>query len=188
MPTDPRWVNIVEKNIAEILTDHAWCEQKAASSAISIIVRFPEHSELVEEMTALAREEMEHFALVHQKLRERGLALGPERKDPYVKDLSNFIRKGGNRAMQLVEALLMAAMIEARSCERFRLLSKEIADEDLRRFYNALMASEARHYTTFIGYARRYGQGVDVDKRWAEFLEYEGTLMEKYGKAETIHG
>jgi tRNA-(ms[2]io[6]A)-hydroxylase len=188
MPTDPRWVNIVEKNIAEILTDHAWCEQKAASSAISIIVRFPEHADLVEEMTALAREEMEHFALVHQKLRDRGLTLGPERKDPYVKDLAAFIKKGGDRPTQLVEALLMAAMIEARSCERFRLLSEEIADADLRQFYRSLMASEARHYTTFLQHARRYGTGVDVDKRWKEFLAYEGGLMEKYGKAETMHG
>ncbi len=185
MPTDPRWVNIVEKNIEEILTDHAWCEQKAASTAISLIVRFPEYPELIDEMTALAREEMEHFALVHQKIKERGLKLGFERKDPYVKDLSSFIIQGGNRKQQLVQTLLMAGMIEARSCERFRVLSEEIADEDLRTFYRGLMASEARHYTMFLRLARKFSDGMDVDKRWAEFLDFEGKLMEKYGKSET---
>ncbi|MCA1764410.1 MAG: tRNA-(ms[2]io[6]A)-hydroxylase [Flavobacteriales bacterium] len=188
MPTDPRWVNIVEKNISEILTDHAWCEQKAASAAISIIVRYPEYPDLVDEMTALVREEMEHFALVHEKIKERGYKLGFDRKDPYVKDLAGFIKKGGDRTQQLVEALLMAGMIEARSCERFRVLSEEIADEDLRSFYRGLMASEARHYTCFLRFARKYGGKIDVDKRWKEFLSFEGKLMEKYGKSETIHG
>jgi len=188
METDPRWVNIVEKNISEILTDHAWCEQKAASSAISIMVRFPEYPELVDEMIALAKEEIEHFALVHEKIKERGLELGFEQKDPYVKDLRAFIKKGGDREQQLVEALLMAAMIEARSCERFRILSEEIADEDLRKFYRGLMASEARHYTTFLKHAKKYATKVDVDKRWKEFLQYEGSLMKKYGKKETMHG
>lgn len=188
MPTDPRWVDIVEKNIEEILTDHAWCEQKAASTAISIIVRFPEFPDLVAEMTALAKEEIEHFALVTEKIAERGMTLGFERKDPYVKDLSKHIIQGGNRTQQLVEVLLMAAMIEARSCERFRVLSEEIDDEDLRKFYRGLMASEARHYTLFLRFARKYGQGIDVEKKWKDFLEYEGELMKKYGKSETIHG
>lgn len=188
LPTDPRWVNIVEKNIAEILTDHAWCEQKAASTAISLIVRFPEFPDMVDEFASLAREEMEHFSMVYNKLLERGMELGRERKDPYVKDLAAFIKKGGNRKMQLVESLLMAAMIEARSCERFRLLSEEIDDQDLRKFYRGLMASEARHYTLFLRFARKYGEGIDVDRRWQEFLEYEGSLMEKYGKKETMHG
>lgn len=188
MPTDPRWVNIVEKNIEDILTDHAWCEQKAASTAMSIIVRFPEYPDLVDEMIALAREEIEHFELVLKKIRERGLELGTDHKDPYVKDLSKFILTGGNRTNQLVENLLLAAMIEARSCERFRILSEEIADEDLRKFYRGLMASEARHYTLFLRYARKYGTGIDVDKKWKEFLEYEGQLMLKYGKHQTMHG
>ena len=188
MPTDPRWVDIVEKNIEDILTDHAWCEQKAASSAISIMTRFPEYIDLVEEMVDLAKEEMEHFGLVIQKIKERGLTLGFDQKDPYVKDLSKHIIKGGNRTQQLVEVLLMAAMIEARSCERFRVLSEDIADEDLRKFYRGLMASEARHYTLFLRFARKYGEGIDVDKRWNDFLEYEGTLMEKYGKHQTMHG
>ena len=188
MATDPRWVNVVEKNISEILTDHAWCEQKAASNAISLLVRFPEFPDMVDQLTAIAREEIEHFGLVHDKIKERGFRLGFERKDPYVRDLALFIKKGGNRKMQLVEALLMAAMIEARSCERFRVLSKEIADEDLRKFYHGLMVSEARHYTVFLNFARKYGTDIDVDKRWAEFLEYEGGLMKKYGRMETVHG
>ncbi len=188
LPTDPRWVNIVEKNIDQILTDHAWCEQKAATMAITLITRFPEYPDMVREFTALAREEMEHFSMVHEKLQERGFKLGFDEKDPYVNDLRSFMNKGGNRHMQLVEALLVAAMIEARSCERFRLLSEQINDEDLRKFYRGLMASEARHYTLFLRFARKYGEGVDVDARWNEYLEFESTLMLKYGKKETMHG
>lgn len=188
MPTDPRWVNVVEKNISEILTDHAWCEQKAASNAISTIVRFHDYPELVEELTRISLEEMAHFKMVNDKIREKGYALGPERKDPYVADLHGFIRKGGSRIHDLVDRLLLAAMIEARSCERFRILSEEIADEDLRVFYRDLMVSEAEHYSTFIGFARKYGEGIDVDKRWQEFLDFEAGLMEKYGRKETMHG
>lgn len=188
LPTDPRWVNIVEKNINEILTDHAWCEQKAASNAISTIVRYPEHKDLVEELTKISIEEMEHFGMVHQKIEERGMKLGFERKDPYVHDLAGFIKRGGSREGDLVDRLLFAAMIEARSCERFRILSEEINDEDLREFYRELMISEAGHYTTFIKLAKKYGKGVDVDKRWKEFLDFESTLMDKYGKKETMHG
>ncbi|NNE54971.1 MAG: tRNA-(ms[2]io[6]A)-hydroxylase [Flavobacteriales bacterium] len=188
LPTDPRWVNVVEKNIEEILTDHAWCEQKAASNAISLLVRFPDYPDLVEEMTRVSLEEMSHFRMVIEEIKKRGMTLGFERRDPYVKDLKSFIKKGGGRIHQLVEALLLAAMIEARSCERFRILSEEISDKSLRNFYRDLMISEAEHYTTFITFARNYGEGIDVDSRWQEFLDYEASLMTKYGKDETIHG
>lgn len=188
LPTDPRWVNIVEKNIEEILTDHAYCEQKAASNAISTIVRYPEYDDVVEEMVRISREEMEHFGMVHEELRKRGLSLGRERKDPYVHDLAAFIKQGGSKEQQFVDRMLFAAMIEARSCERFRLLSENISDEGLRNFYYDLMASEAEHYATFIGFARKYGAGVDVETRWQEFLDFEATLMDKYGKKETMHG
>ena len=191
LPTDPRWVNIVEKNIEEILTDHAYCEQKAASNAISVIVKYAEYPDLVEAITAISIEEMEHFGMVHNKILERGLNLGFERKDPYVNDLADHLRKensGGSRANQFVNRMLFAAMIEARSCERFRILSEEINDMDLRNFYRNLMESEARHYTTFLNFARKYGEGVDVDARWQDFLAFEATLMSKYGRSETMHG
>jgi tRNA-(ms[2]io[6]A)-hydroxylase len=191
LPTDPRWVNIVEKNIEEILTDHAYCEQKAASNAISLIVQYPMYPDMVKELTAICQEEMEHFDMVHEKILERGLKLGFERRDPYVHDLMGFLKstfQGGSKESHLVNQLLFAAMIEARSCERFKILSEEINDQDLRSFYRSLMESEARHYTTFIGYARKYGKGVDVDSRWQAFLDFESSLMEKYGKKETMHG
>jgi tRNA 2-(methylsulfanyl)-N6-isopentenyladenosine37 hydroxylase len=189
LPTDPRWVNIVEKDIEEILTDHAYCEQKAASNAISCIVKYPEYSDVVDEMVRICNEEMTHFGMVHDELKKRGLTLGRERKDPYVHDLMDFIMKGGgSREAQFVDRMLFAAMIEARSCERFRLLSEEISDEGLRDFYRSLMESEAEHYATFIGFARKYAGNIDVDTRWKEFLEYEATLMGKYGKAQTMHG
>ncbi|MBL6611679.1 MAG: tRNA-(ms[2]io[6]A)-hydroxylase [Flavobacteriaceae bacterium] len=188
LPTDPRWVNIVEKNIEEILTDHAYCEQKAASTAISIIIGFPDRSELVKEMTALVREEMGHFNMVHEKIVERGWKLGRERKDEYVIELMKFFPKGGSKTTHLVHKLLYAALIEARSCERFRLLSENIADKELADFYRNLMVSEANHYTMFLGFARTYGDREVVDQKWQDLLAYEAEIMANLGKKETMHG
>lgn len=188
LPTDPRWVNIVEKNVEEILTDHAYCEQKAASNAITIIVKFPEYSDVVEAMGELVKEEMEHFQMVHRELLKRDLKLGRERKDEYIHDLLSYIRKGGNEEQQFVERMLFGAMVEARSCERFRLLSENISDPELSVFYRELMESEARHYTMFLNFAKKYAKKIDVEKRWNEFLTFEAELMKKYGKKETIHG
>ncbi|MCA6362881.1 MAG: tRNA-(ms[2]io[6]A)-hydroxylase [Bacteroidetes bacterium] len=189
LATDPRWVNIVESNIDEILTDHAFCEQKAASNAISLIVHYPEYSDMVEKMSEIAREELDHFQQVHQLILQRGGTLGRERKDDYVNELMQFI-KAPNRSREatLVDRLLFAAMIEARSCERFRVLSENIKDPTLAGFYRELMISEANHYTVFIGFARKYGQGVNVDARWQEFLAYEAEVVARYGKKETVHG
>jgi tRNA-(ms[2]io[6]A)-hydroxylase len=188
LKTDPRWVNIVESNIEEILTDHAWCEQKAATNAITIVTLNSEHPDLVTDLLALAKEELEHFQMVHEIIKKRGYKLGRERKDSYVNELYKFMNKGGNRIQSLVDRLLFSAMIEARSCERFKLLSKEINDPELSVFYHDLMVSEAGHYTTFIGFARKYGKDVDVDKRWRELVEFESEIIKNYGKSETIHG
>jgi tRNA-(ms[2]io[6]A)-hydroxylase len=188
MATDPRWVNIVEKNIEEILIDHAYCEQKAASNAISLMVNYPDFTDLVTEMTLIAQEEIAHFGLVHNKLLERGYTLGSERRDPYVNDLRKFIRKGGSLEQNFVTKMLLGAMIEARSCERFKILSEEINDEDLRGFYRSLMESEARHYMSFIKLAKQYAPNTDVDSMWQEFLEWEAELVTSYGKSETMHG
>jgi tRNA-(ms[2]io[6]A)-hydroxylase len=188
LPTDPRWVNIVEKNVEEILTDHAYCEQKAASTAISLIIGYPELKELVDAMSLLAQEEMSHFKMVHDRIVERGLVLGRERKDAYVNDLMKFFPKGGSRTEQLVHRLLYAALIEARSCERFRLLSEQLEDKELASFYRKLMISEANHYTMFLKFARQYGEREEVDKKWEALLEFEAELMKDLGKEETIHG
>ncbi|AJR04132.1 tRNA-(ms[2]io[6]A)-hydroxylase [Siansivirga zeaxanthinifaciens] len=188
LPTDPRWVNIVEKNIEEILTDHAFCEQKATSTAISLIVSFPEYSELVTEMTALVKEEISHFKMVHDKILERGWTLGRDRKDDYVLQLVKFFPKGGSRTTQLVHRLLYAALIEARSCERFRLLSEELQDKELATFYRNLMVSEANHYTMFLGFARKYGNKKEVDTKWQQLLDYEAKIIANLGTTEAIHG
>jgi tRNA-(ms[2]io[6]A)-hydroxylase len=188
LATDPRWVNIVESNIEEILTDHAWCEQKAASNAIYIIVNNSEKEELVTEMTRIALEEMEHFQMVHDIIKEKGLTLGRERKDNYVNDLVKFAKKDGSRNDALVERLLFAAMIEARSCERFKVLSENIQDPELAKFYRDLMISEAGHYTTFLGFAKQYEENINVDTRWKEWIEYESSIIGNYGKQETFHG
>jgi tRNA-(ms[2]io[6]A)-hydroxylase len=188
LATDPRWVNIVESNIEEILTDHAWCEQKAASNAISLVTYNSELEELVTEMLVIAREELEHLQMVHDIIKKRGLTLGRERKDHYVNELFKFMKKDGSRKDALCDRLLFSAMIEARSCERFKVLSENIQDEELAIFYRELMESEAGHYTTFITYARKYGVGIDVEKRWREWLAYEESIISNYGKGETIHG
>ncbi len=188
LPTDPRWVNIVEKNIEEILTDHAYCEQKAASTAISLIVTHPEYSELVSAMTALAKEEMSHFKMVHDRILARGYTLGRDRRDDYVVKLMTFFPKGGSRVTNLVHRLLYAALIEARSCERFRLLSENLEDKELADFYRSLMVSEANHYTMFLNFARKYGDRKEVDKKWQDLLVFEAEIMKDLGKSETMHG
>ncbi|MBT8280742.1 MAG: tRNA-(ms[2]io[6]A)-hydroxylase [Muriicola sp.] len=188
LPTDPRWVNIVEMNIDEILTDHAYCEQKAASTAISLIVTFPEYPDLINEMIALSREEMGHFKMVHERILARGKTLGKYRKDEYAIALQKFFPKGGSRTTQLVHRLLYAALIEARSCERFRLLSEQLKDKELAEFYRSLMESEAGHYTLFLNFARKYGNRREVDDKWKALLEYEASIMKDLGTGEAIHG
>lgn len=190
LPTDPRWVNIVETNIQDILTDHAWCEQKAATNAITIITINSEYQDLVSDMLIVAREEIEHFEMVHNIIKKRGLTLGRERKDEYVGELAQYMKRSnnGSRASGFVERLLFSAMIEARSCERFKVLSDNIQDEELSIFYRELMESEAGHHTTFLHYARKYGQGIDVDNRWREWLEFEASVIAKYGNEVSIHG
>jgi tRNA-(ms[2]io[6]A)-hydroxylase len=191
MATDPRWVNIVEENIKEILIDHAFCEQKAASNAISMIVQYPHYPDLVAAMVEICKEELEHFEMVHKKILERGFNLGFERKDPYVKDLNDYLKKNhdnSSRESYFVNQMLFAAMIEARSCERFKILSEQLSDQDLKEFYRMLMESEARHFMTFLKFAKKYSSKIDVDKRWLTFLEFEASLMTKYGKEQTMHG
>jgi tRNA-(ms[2]io[6]A)-hydroxylase len=189
LPTDPIWVkNVVESNIEEILTDHAFCEQKAASNAITLIVQNPNLSDLIQHMIALAQEELEHFKRVHDIILERGYQLGRERKDNYVNELRKFIIIGGGREAQLIDRLLFSAMIEARSCERFKVLSENINDKQLAEFYHELMISEAGHYTMFIRLAKKYAVTIDVEARWKEFLAYEAHVIQNYGKSETIHG
>jgi tRNA-(ms[2]io[6]A)-hydroxylase len=192
LPTDPYWVkNVVESNIEELLTDHAYCEQKAATNAITLIIQNPNIDEIVQEMAELAKEELDHFKRVHDLIIKRGFTLGLERKDNYVNELIKFLKRGGGEAKRtesMVDRLLLAAMIEARSCERFKVLSTHVEDKELSEFYHELMISEANHYTLFIGLARKYGVGIDVEKRWEEWLAYEGKVIQNYGKAETIHG
>lgn len=188
LPSDPRWVNIAEKNLEAILSDHAFCEQKAASTAISLIVSFPEYTELVQEMIGLVEEEMSHFKMVHDLILERGFTLGRDRKDAYVSKLLQFFPKGGSRSTQLVHRLLLAALIEARSCERFRLLSEHLEDKKLAKFYRKLMISEANHYSSFLGFARQYGERKEVDQKWEALLEFEAEIMKTLSVTKSIHG
>lgn len=177
LPTDPRWVNIAEMNLGDILVDHAYCEQKAASSCISLIVNFSDFEEVVDALTPVVAEEWGHFERVLEHLNKRGYSLGKPRKDEYVAKLLQFVKKGGNRKQQLSEQLLMNALIEARSCERFKLLSKHIQDEELKKFYYELMVSEAGHYVNFIELAREIYGKDNVNQRWKEWLAYEAEVM-----------
>jgi tRNA 2-(methylsulfanyl)-N6-isopentenyladenosine37 hydroxylase len=177
LPTDPRWVNIAEKNIADILVDHAYCEQKAASSCISLITLYPEKQELVDMLTPVVAEEWSHFERVIEELRKRNIPLGRQRKDEYVDKLQKVIRKGGSRDQQLLEKLLINALIEARSCERFKMLWKNIPDQELSKFYYELMVSEAGHYKNFIQLAKKYLPEEQVNQRWRELLSQEAEIM-----------
>jgi tRNA-(ms[2]io[6]A)-hydroxylase len=179
LPTDPRWVNLAEMTLDEILTDHAYCEQKAASSCISMIQQFPEREKLVEEVAPVVTEEWGHFRMVLKELKRRKLKLGRQRSDVYVNELMKFQKKGGSREEQLLEKLLMAALIEARSCERFRLLSEGLADVKLREFYREFMISEAGHYRMFIALAEEYFGKQKTKQRWQEWLSFEADVMKR---------
>ena len=179
LPTDPRWVNLAEKDLQEILTDHAYCEQKAATSCISLIQQYPEKTEMIEELAPIVTEEWGHFRMVLTELKKRNLQLGRQRKDEYVNELLKFQRKGGGREENLLEKLLTCALIEARSCERFRLLSLYINDDALKDWYHRFMVSEAGHYVLFIELAKRYFDEEKVKKRWQEYLDYEAQIIER---------
>ena len=179
LPTDPRWVNLAEKSLEEILTDHAYCEQKATTSCISLIQQYPEREEMVEALAPVVTEEWGHFRAVIAELARRGLKLGSQRKDEYVNGLMLFQKKDGSRTDRLVEKLLVFALIEARSCERFRLLSLHLEEAGLREFYHRFMVSEAGHYRMFFDLAKLYGEPEKVMKRWQEYLDYEKGLMER---------
>ena len=190
LPTDPRWANIVEENLEDILSDHAWCEQKAATNAIMLIINNAEKEDLVTAMTEISIEEMQHFQMVHDIIKERGYEFLRDRKDDYVNDLMKYCKKSsdGSREGGLIERLLFAAMIEARSCERFKVLSENLKDEKLAQFYRDLMESEAAHYTTFINLARKYAGKIDVESRWKAWLEHEAQIIANYGDGVTVHG
>jgi tRNA 2-(methylsulfanyl)-N6-isopentenyladenosine37 hydroxylase len=177
LPTDPRWVNLAEKSLQEVLTDHAYCEQKAATSCISLIQRYSEREKLVAALAPIVTEEWGHFRLVLAELQKRGLKLGRQRKDEYVNALLGFQTKGGAVEDRLLDQLLTMAMIEARSCERFKRLSEGLEDAYLRKFYRRFMESEAGHYTLFIELAETYIDKEKVRRRWKEFLDYEAEVI-----------
>ena len=179
LPTDPRWANIAEKHLQDILVDHAYCEQKAASSCISMIINFPEYDELVEVLTPVVAEEWSHFERVLEQLKKRGFQLTKPRKDEYVARLMKLEVKGGSRDFQVMEKLLLNALIEARSCERFKLLHEQLSDQELKNFYYELMVSEASHYKNFVKLAEQYNPKEQVRKRWLELLEAEAIIMKE---------
>lgn len=179
LPTDPRWVDLANMSLDEILTDHAYCEQKAATYCISLIQFFYDKEDLIKLLSPIVTEEWGHFRLVLQEMEKRNIKLGKQRKDEYVLMLHDFILKGGSREDHLLEKLLVCALIEARSCERFRLLSLDIADEQLKEFYHKFMVAEAGHYRLFIDLAKKYAGEEKTKKRWKEFLDYEAEIMKK---------
>jgi len=179
LPTDPRWVNLAEKSLTEILTDHAYCEQKAATSCISLIQRYSDNEKLVDDLSPIVTEEWGHFRMVLAELHKRNLKLGRQRKDEYVNELLKFEIKGGSEEDRLLDKLLICALIEARSCERFKRLSEGLNDEYLRNFYRRFMESEAGHYTLFIELAETYIEKEKVRTRWRQWLQYEGEVMQQ---------
>ncbi len=179
LPTDPRWVDLTIYSLEDILSDHAYCEQKAASTCISLIQMFPDKIKLVEEVAPVVTEEWGHFRLVVTELNKRGLQLGFQRKDEYVNAIMPFIKKGGSRDERLLDHLLFCALIEARSCERFKLLSENLSEENLREFYRHFMISEAGHYRMFIDLSEHYFPKEKVRIRWQEFLDFEAQIVKE---------
>jgi tRNA 2-(methylsulfanyl)-N6-isopentenyladenosine37 hydroxylase len=177
LPTDPRWVNLAELSLEEILTDHAYCELKAATSCISIIQLYPDKIDIVEALSPIVTEEWGHFRLVLQELKKRNLKLGWQRKDEYVSKLMKFQKKGQHRDENLLEKLLICGLIEARSCERFRLLSLNISDENLKSFYHQFMVAEAGHYRLFLELAANHASEDKLKTRWQEYLDYEAEMI-----------
>jgi tRNA 2-(methylsulfanyl)-N6-isopentenyladenosine37 hydroxylase len=181
LATDPSWAYLADENMEEILTDHAWCEQKAASSCTSLIVQYPDRPELVDRLTPVVAEEWEHFTRVIEQIRKRGFVLGKQRKDEYVLQLMQLIRKGGSAEQRLMDKLLVNGMIEARSCERFKMLWQNLEEEELKAFYYDLMKSEAGHYVNFLDLAREYMPKEMVNRRWREILAAEAEIVSNLG-------
>ena len=186
--TETSWVEVAENGLQQLLTDHAFAEQKAASNAVSIIINYSEETELVSDMSDIAIEEMEHFRMVHNIMVKKGMVLGKATKNDYAIKLQKFFPKTGNRTEALVHRLLVAGLIEARSCERFKVFSKNMKDQELSQFYHDLMRSEAGHYQLFIRYARKYMDETIVNKKWRDLLAFEAELMKNRGKLAKVHG
>lgn len=186
--TSTSWAEIAKDDLQQILTDHAFAEQKAASNAVSIIINYSEETQLVSEMSNIAIEEMEHFKMVHDLMIARGMTLGREQTSNYAKKLQSFFTKTKDRTEALVHRLLVAALIEARSCERFKVFSENLEDQELSNFYKELMISEANHYTTFLGFARTYQNREIVDKKWQDILAFEAEMMKNRGNTAKVHG
>ena len=186
--TETSWVEVAKNGLQQLLTDHAFAEQKAASNAVSIIINYSEETELVKDMSDIAIEEMEHFRMVHNLMIERGMVLGQATKNDYALKLQKFFTHTGNRQEALVNRLLVAALIEARSCERFKVFATHMKDNKLSKFYTDLMVSEANHYTLFLGYARKYMEREAVDKKWNNLLSFEASMMKNRGNIAKVHG
>lgn len=186
--TATSWVEVAKNGLQQVLTDHAFAEQKAASNAVSIIINYSEETALVSAMSEIAIEEMQHFKMVHDFMVERGMVLGREQTNDYAKHLHSFFKKTHDRTDALIQRLLIAALIEARSCERFKVFSEHIEDEALSIFYRDLMVSEANHYTVFLGFARQYQDRKIVDKKWEDLLAYEAEFMKSRGNSARVHG
>jgi len=186
--TATSWAEIAKDDLQQILTDHAYAEQKASSNAIGIILNYSEDTKLVKEMIAISIEELQHFKMVHDLMTKRGMVLGRVRRNDYAQYIHSFFKKTPNRTDALIQRLLVAALIEARSCERFKVFSENLEDTELANFYKDLMVSEANHYTTFLGFAREYQNIEIVNKKWNALLEYEAEFMKNRGTQATVHG
>lgn len=178
MPTDPRWADLASVSLEEILTDHAFCEQKAATQCISLIQLYPDKPELVNALSPIVTEEWGHFRMVWAEMKKRGYPLGRQRKDDYVNLLLQHAPKNKPGDEKLLHRLMTCALIEARSCERFRLLSEELEEEALRSFYHKFMVSEAGHYRLFIDLAEQYYPVEKVRAVWAQWLNIEAQVLQ----------
>jgi len=184
-PTDASWFAQVDAHLDEVLIDHAHCEKKAASTALNLIFYYVEDRELCQEMMRIVNEELEHFHLVLDLLEKRGIRFRRLKPSQYGNKLHALIRK--QEPERAVDRLLVAGLIEARSCERFQALAAHVDDLELAEFYQSLFESEARHHTTYTRLAKHFAPEEVVNRRLEELYEAEATIMAKREPLARMH-
>lgn len=183
--TSPEWVACVLADFDAFLLDHAACERKASAMAMSFVVKYPDHPKMLEPMIAVAREELAHYHEVFRMIQRRGIPLRPDEKDPYVKGLQRHARH--SRAEHLLDKLMMAAVIEARGCERFHVIAQHLPTEELRRYYDKLAREEAGHFRVFLKMAKMYYDDAVVDARLKDYIGFEQEVVDTLPIRPAVH-
>lgn len=183
--TSDQWLIQVDQSLSEILVDHAHCEHKAAATAMSLMGTYIVNQDVCREMTRIVEEELEHFHLVIALLTRRGIPFERQQPGHYGRELNALVRP--NEPQRAVDRLLIAGLIEARSCERFNLLADHVEDRELADFYRSLFESEARHHTTYVRLAKLFADDVTVRARLIELSRQEAEIIARGNPLPRMH-